>query len=592
MRRRHFVFLVTNYYPFYSAVGKCIGNIAEVISIGNKVTVICKKSTIDQENNELFDNQEIIRFENKNDIKRFRYQEKIKTSTGNKRKYYNIRLQLHRVAEAFMMLISPTSLKKQLIVNYYNSLKNIGDDIDVLIPACSPIEAIVASIIYKKEHANTKVIPILFDMFSQNALLHKTKWNRIIKFKRHLDIEEGVFEYSDYILHMPSWENHIKEYFQKYKAKSYRIEHPLIVRRNISFNKNLNIDAIRIGCCIDQSIAEEHLNKILLLCKLIIQSNNKCIIHFSGDISNKVQEFMTIYPNNCSYICNSEKITDIIKNISFLLYVGNKDIEKFFSYVQSLKPIISLGDTLSDLEKDLFSKYPYSLNIIIKNREYTLKNIEKFISTYKDKVIRFDEVYNILSANKMSYSNKIIEELINNKNYINIIFAGALNKGYVEANYLVKLVKGTILEEICRFEFYTAGSATNEIENASKSIKRCGWISKEELSAKLENSNILLSIAEINGKQISSKIFEYMSLGKPIIHLYTNDNDINLKYLYKYPVSLCVKQSMKDISNNIEQIALFCAFYMNFNINFEEVENIFSDLKPQSIVETIYNLLT
>lgn len=591
MKKRHFVFLVTNYYPYCSAVGNCIGNIAAEMSKDNKVTVVCTKSNIHQESNELYNDLKIIRFESYNDTKRFQYQDKMKTSTGLKQKYYHVKLQLHRAVEAFKMIISPTSLKRTLVLNYYKSLEGIKDDIDVIIPSCSPFEAVIASINYKAVHRNTKVTPLLFDMFSQNALLHKTKWNKIIKFKRHLKLEKDMFKYSDFVLYMPSWENHLKEFFPEYLMKSYKVEHPLIVRNNKKHEYDLRKDEIRIGCCIDKYVSDDKLKEILIICESIIENNSKCIVGFYGEFSYRTKELATTYPNNCFYNDKVKKLSQIIKNVSFLLYVGNKDIVSFFSYIHSLKPIIYLGHTLNDVEKGILKKYPHSLNMNIENINESINEAKKFMLAYKYKNITFGEIHDILDVDKVSFSKDIIKELIESKNYINVVFAGALNKRYVEADYFVKLVRSTLLEEICRFEFYTAGNATGEIENASKSVCKYGWITKEELLIKLENSNVLLNIGEVNGKQISSKIFDYMSLGKPIIHLYSNDNDINLKYLYKYPASLCIKQSMEDIENNIQRIAEFCAFYMNLNINFEEVENIFSDLKPQSVVETFYKIL-
>ena len=57
----HIVFIVGSYYPNYSAVGKCVGNVADVLAKENKVTVICEKSTLDQQDKEIYNNQTILR---------------------------------------------------------------------------------------------------------------------------------------------------------------------------------------------------------------------------------------------------------------------------------------------------------------------------------------------------------------------------------------------------------------------------------------------------------------------------------------------------------------------------------------------------
>jgi len=41
---KHIVFMMRNYYPYYSAVGVCLNNVADAIVKDNKVTVICEKT--------------------------------------------------------------------------------------------------------------------------------------------------------------------------------------------------------------------------------------------------------------------------------------------------------------------------------------------------------------------------------------------------------------------------------------------------------------------------------------------------------------------------------------------------------------------
>ncbi|WP_300350064.1 hypothetical protein [Clostridium sp.] len=57
----HIVFIVGSYYPNYSAVGKCVDNVAEKLSKKHKVTVICEKNDLNQLSKEQFNNQNILR---------------------------------------------------------------------------------------------------------------------------------------------------------------------------------------------------------------------------------------------------------------------------------------------------------------------------------------------------------------------------------------------------------------------------------------------------------------------------------------------------------------------------------------------------
>lgn len=54
-----------------------------------------------------------------------------------------------------------------------------------------------------------------------------------------------------------------------------------------------------------------------------------------------------------------------------------------------------------------------------------------------------------------------------------------------------------------------------------------------------------------------SKIFDYMSFGKPIIHFYFSDDDVNVPWLNRYCNSFCVKISDNDYSDIANKLALF-----------------------------------
>lgn len=110
---------------------------------------------------------------------------------------------------------------------------------------------------------------------------------------------------------------------------------------------------------------------------------------------------------------------------------------------------------------------------------------------------------------------------------------------------------------ICSVDFYSAGNGTEVVEKAADNISLKGWVDKIRLNEAYEKADAFISIAEKNGKQMSSKIFEYMSYGKPIIHIYYVDDDVNLKYLQQYSKVLCIKASDDGILRNRRMIALF-----------------------------------
>lgn len=170
---------------------------------------------------------------------------------------------------------------------------------------------------------------------------------------------------------------------------------------------------------------------------------------------------------------------------------------------------------------------------------------------------------------------------------VNLLFAGALNKGSVEPSVYIELIKQLKHRKLFRTKFFSSGNAVDDLKNKEDlNITHLNWIPHEQLRMELHNSDILLSIAQIEGKQISSKIFEYMSYGKPILHIYYSDEDINLKYLKKYPLSICIKAD--DISSEgIDDLEYKMIAMSRLRMSFDDVKKLFENMTPLDIAIVI-----
>lgn len=413
----HIVFIVGSYYPYYSAVGKCVGNVADELCKENRVTIICEKNFNNQNDNEKFNNQYIIRVNTKENFIRNRLAEKIHKANSFNKKIYKLILITFKLFIILKGIFSENSVKKNLVKEYLKAIENIDEQIDVICPACMPFESIVAASIFKeKNNDKLKIIPYLFDQFSESQTIYRVGFNKLLKQKKNIEIEKKVFKNCYAILAMHSLRNHFNKYLEDIRNVRY-VEHPLLIR-----------------------------------------------------------------------------------------------------------------------------------------------------------------------------SNTKIEE-INNKSII-ISYVGGLYKGYVEADYFLEVYKNIKLEN-CILNFYVIGNCLKIIDKYEKllpqKIINHGSVVKEIANKAISQSDILISIAEKKGIQMSSKIFEYISNGKPIIHFYTVDNDVNLKILCKYPLSLCLKQDYQLLEDNIKKFNEFCKINFDKRIDFKEVEEIFDDAIPRYTANIISN---
>lgn len=406
----HIVFMVGSYYPNYSAVGKCAGNVADELSKSHKVTVICAKNYPDQNDEEVFNDQRILRIMTKEKETRFKLEDKIQNSTGLKKKASEFSYKLYKMSRILKTIFSKTSIKKEFVQSYLGALNNINEPIGAIIQVCMPFESVVAAVQYKTNYnEKVKVIPYLFDQFVDNDNLHRFKFNKHLKRKNHIELECELFQKTEAILSMHSLNTHFKNDLPDI-SNVYYVEHPLLVKQR--FNN-------------------------------IVDVNGKIII---------------------SYI-------------------------------------------------------------------------------------------------------------------------GSLIKGYVTPDYLLELYKKTNMANTI-LNFYIIENCFEVVNQYSRqfpnNIINHGSVDKETANKKTSNSNILISIAEKQGIQMSSKIFDYISYGKPIVHFYTAEDDVNLKILRKYPNVLCLNQDEKLLSKNARALEEFCDSTCDRTIPFEEVAEIFKDATPET----------
>lgn len=110
----------------------------------------------------------------------------------------------------------------------------------------------------------------------------------------------------------------------------------------------------------------------------------------------------------------------------------------------------------------------------------------------------------------------------------------------------------------------------------------------------MEEANIFISVGNTIEIQVPAKIFEYMGLGKPIIHFCKTTKDPALKYLSRYPMALIINEFEVDVNGHANQIDEFLREMKGKEMNYKEVKRNLSELdykkvekKFLSIVESV-----
>lgn len=261
---------------------------------------------------------------------------------------------------------------------------------------------------------------------------------------------------------------------------------------------------------------------------------------------------------------------------------------------------------------DKFSESPtlhkFKLNKVIKKTRHS--NLEKEM-IYKSNAVFYTEAWENIMANynNLDVKNKVIQighPLIKNKStvpdkYLSLetpvnkfIYTGVLdNKVRSPKNVLIFLEFLTQKNKNNLISIYSTGNSikqVNKFANRNKNIINCGYVDSKAALEKQKESDFLISIGNSDITLIPSKIYEYLSLGKPIIHFYKDNNDPVINILSNYSNSISFPE--KDIVNgNIEQLYnRFCCFVESnkgIQINFEDIKKEFNNCTPFFVTKTI-----
>lgn len=166
---------------------------------------------------------------------------------------------------------------------------------------------------------------------------------------------------------------------------------------------------------------------------------------------------------------------------------------------------------------------------------------------------KFKQLELPLVCKKKDYSKKVIS----GQRPI-CLFSGLIYLGVRDPSYTIDLFSTLIINKEVSLHF--VGVEKEELpEKYRKLPVVCyGKVSMEKAQELMDGADFLVNIGNIMTNQIPSKIFEYISTGKPIINICKNYDCPTIPYLDKYPlnINLYEKESIKKQRNKLENFIL------------------------------------
>jgi glycosyltransferase involved in cell wall biosynthesis len=231
----------------------------------------------------------------------------------------------------------------------------------------------------------------------------------------------------------------------------------------------------------------------------------------------------------------------------------------FLSGKKKLPPF--LRDKLSwRFEKLVYENYDMVYNMETHKIHHQIKKYE----TYKHKML-------FLDTPLFTPRQPLLTKELYSKDKKHLVYMGTLFKTFRNPDYMYRLFLEANKNHNYILHFYTRGDCESDVINyhdkTNGAVVRHGYVSHSEIDNIYANADFLINLGVSNSTNISSKIFDYMSIGKPIIHFYYLDDDVNLQYFQKYDLALMIKMDEDLFYDNAVNLKYFLEITYNKTVD-------------------------
>ena len=297
---------------------------------------------------------------------------------------------------------------------------------------------------------------------------------------------------------------------------------------------------------------------------------------------------------------------DIIQEIKKTL--KNSHYDYIFSVAVNFEVSLLTNKALKNKNYNWFimsyDPYAYDPHIVVeeKNRRIKEENIafkdaskifflEEFKQDYIDYPIQDKIIYfNLPCIRMIEYSkNKTIITFDNS--FINCTFLGDFYLGVENTDFIFRLFEKLIAKDK-RIRLYTIGSAGDYLETINLWKEKLGnnyichqRINMEEAHNAMLDTDVLVSMGHDSKNMCPSKCIDFVSSGKPILHIKKIIDCSASKYLARYSNKCFIYQEEELIDKRVDEIYKFIMDAKNKErVPFKKIKDLYSDFTMDSLI--------
>lgn len=186
------------------------------------------------------------------------------------------------------------------------------------------------------------------------------------------------------------------------------------------------------------------------------------------------------------------------------------------------------------------------------------------------------------------------DEHVFDNDKINCVFIGSLYKDIRNPEFLLDLFSQLENKKIVLHVF---GSGCEEIlekykKNARNNLQVHGIVSADFAFEIMDQADILVNVGNAIKNQTPSKLFDYISMGKPIVNIYKMKDDSTIEYLKRYPLALQIYDKLGDnMKKDIVLLEEFCMRNKGKRVPYQLIKSLYEECTIEYVVSKIEKLI-
>ena len=174
---------------------------------------------------------------------------------------------------------------------------------------------------------------------------------------------------------------------------------------------------------------------------------------------------------------------------------------------------------------------------------------------------------------------------------IKCVFSGLIYLGIRDPSYTLKLFKP--LTKNGKVSLHMVGVKKEDLPESYRDMDVVcyGIVPADDAQSVINQADILINIGNLMTNQIPSKIFDYISQGKPIVNVCKHLDCPTLSYMEKYPLALNLIEDNSIFDKQLTLLSEFIDKNSQERVPFEIVEKLYENATPNYCADWLYRLL-